>query len=117
MSMREPGAGELNRRIAIMLQSDAPAVTFGLDTSYGTPLTVWAKHEPVGAGIFFGTQQVGEAVTDRFYVRRFTGTTPEEVTVAHVVEFNGQRYRVRRASDLAGAKRITVIETEHLGAA
>lgn len=110
-----PTAGALRHQIAIRLQSDAPAAAFGLDTTYGAPLTVWAQHVPVGAAIFFGTQQTGEGVTDRFFVRRFDGTQPEQITAAHVIEFGGQRYRVRRASDLEGARKFTMIEAECLG--
>lgn len=113
--MSLPQAGELDRRIIIKEQSDIPAMGAAITQNFTTVATVWAKHQPVGSAIFFGTKQIGEDVTDRFIVRRNTTINEQTVTANHVIEFSGNRYRVRRASDLEGARQYTMIEAEGLG--
>lgn len=113
--MALPVAGDLNRRIVIKRWQDMPAMGGGItqiDTLVGE---VWAKHEPVGNALFFGTAQVGENITDRFILRRSATLTERTITAEHVIEWDGQRYRVRRASDLNDARRFVMIETENLG--
>lgn len=113
--MALPHAGELDRRITIKSQNDTPAMGAAVVNNYTPIATVWAKHQPVGGAIFFGTQQVGESVTDRFIFRR--STTVNEVTVnGHcVIEYSGTLYRIRRASDLEGARQFVMVEVERLG--
>jgi hypothetical protein len=113
--MSLPAAGELNRYIAIKAQTDMPAMGAAITQSFLLVSNAWAKHQPVGAAIFFGTKQVGEGVTDRFIVRRNSTINEQTVTANHVVEINNTRYRVRRASDLEGARQFTMIEAECLG--
>lgn len=112
--MSLPAAGELNRPIAIKSQTDIPAMGAAVTQNYTLLATVWAKHQPVGAAIFFGTKQVGEDVTDRFIVRRNSTINEQTVTANHVIEANNTRYRVRRVSDLEGARQYTMIEAECL---
>lgn len=113
--MPMPHAGELNRRITIKSQADTPAMGAALVNNF-TPIAppVWAMHQPVGNAIFFGTQQVGENVTDRFIVRYSTEVNEKTVSGHCVIEFGGTLYRVRRASDLEGARQFVMIETERL---
>lgn len=113
--MSLPSAGELNRRIVIKAKQDMPAMGGGISVSDTVVATVWAKHQPVGAALFFGTKQNEEGVTDRFIVRRSATVTERSITGEHVIEWDGQRYRVKRASDLEGARRFVMIETENLG--
>jgi SPP1 family predicted phage head-tail adaptor len=113
--MSLPAAGELNRRIVIKAQADIPAMGAAITQNFTTLATVWAKHQPVGAAVFFGTKQVGENVTDRFIVRRNSTVNEQKVTGDHVIDFAGSRYRVKRASDLEGARQYTMIEAECLG--
>lgn len=113
--MSLPAAGELNRRITIKTQSDIPAMGAAVTTNYTDIAEVWALHQPVGNALFFGTQQVGKDVTDRFIVRRNTTVNEKTVGGHCVIEFDETRYRVRRASDLEGARLFVMIETERLG--
>ncbi|HSH72347.1 MAG TPA: phage head closure protein [Methylophilaceae bacterium] len=113
--MAMPGAGELTRRIKIRAVKDNPVMGGGVAQQYTDLATVWAKHEPVGSAIFFGTQQVDAAVTDRFTVRFSSEITDKTVTANHVIEFSGSRYRIRRVSDWQGAHKFVLIETEQLG--
>lgn len=113
--MSLPNAGELTRYIVIKSQSDMPTMGAAITQNFTNLATVWAKHQPVGSAIFFGTKQIGEDITDRFIVRRTDIINEQTVTANHVVEVENTRYRVRRASDLEGARQFTMIEAECLG--
>jgi len=110
-----PKAGELTRLIAIKSQTDMPAMGAAVSQEFTLMGEVWAKHQPVGNAIFYGTKQVGENVTDRFIVRRNKCVNEQTITANHVIEFDCTRYRVRRASDLGGLRQFTSIEAERLG--
>lgn len=113
--MIEPDIGDLNRRVAIMRWQDMPAMGGGISRTDTLLATVWAKVEPVGNAVFFGTKQVGEDITDRIYVRRTSQVTERTITGEHVCECEGLRYRVRRASALNGGKTFILLEVECLG--
>lgn len=113
--MREPTAAELKHRLVIKRWQDMPAMGGGISQSNTTVATVWAKIEPVGNAIFFGTKQVGEDVTDRIFIRRTAALTDRTITGEHICECDGQRYRVKRASALNGGKVWLMLEVECLG--
>ena len=115
MPMTEPKVGELDRRVAIKRWQDMPAMSGAITVSDTLVATVWAKIEPVGNAIFFGTRQVGEGVTDRIYIRRTAALTERTITAEHVCESGGLRYRVKRASALNGEKAWLLLEVECLG--
>lgn len=115
MVLTEPKTGELNRRVAIKRWQDMPATSGSITVSDTLVATVWAKIEPVGNAIFFGTKQVGEDVTDRIYIRRTSALTERTITGEHVCESGGLRYRVRRASALNGEKKFVLLDVECLG--
>lgn len=108
--------GELNRRIVIKLWSDVPNIAFGLDQTFDTGLTRWAKHEPVHGLAIRAGMQTGEVPTDLFWIRYGTGTRPEDITAAHVIEWNHRRYRVMDTINVDDAQRFTRITTKDLGA-
>lgn len=110
-----PSPGELNRRVAIRLWSDAPNGAFGLDQSFGAPVERWAKKEPVHSLAIRAGKQTGEQPTDLFWVRLGAGTKPEDFTAAHVIELAGRRYRVLDAIDVNGAGIYTRVSTKDLG--
>ncbi len=114
--MKEPSAGDLNRRVTLRKWQDVAAAGFGIDQTFDAGATVWASVEPVGSAIFWGTQQVGNGVTHRIIVRRTAAINEVTITGEHVAEYAGLRYRVKRASDLNGARRFVVLEVEALGA-
>lgn len=117
MSYRIPDPGELNRRVSIRVWEDLPSAAFALDHTEGSPLSVWAKLESVGAMAFYGTAQTGEGLTHRAWMWRIDGTRPEQFTGRHVIEHDGQRFRVLRAIDVNGERNMTVVELKLLGAA
>ena len=113
--MALPSIGELNRRVAIRQFSDVPNNVFGSTLTEDTGITRWAKIAPVSGALYFGTKQVGDDITHRVWVRYGTATRPQDITGAHVIECEGSRYRVKRASDFEGARQFTMIEVTLLG--
>lgn len=113
--IQEPRTGDLTRRLVIRHRQDMPAMGGGVTPIYTTVATMWAKVEPVGGALFFGTQQVGETVTDRIFIRRTSTLTERTITGEHECDCDGQRYRVRRASAVNGGNRFLMLEVENLG--
>lgn len=113
---RLPNSGELNRRLKIRLWTDSANAAFGLDQNVDAGLDRWAKVEPVHGLAIKAGMQTGEVPTHLFWVRYGPGTMPEEITVSHVVEWNGHRYRVLDAINVEDAQRFTRITAKDLGA-
>jgi SPP1 family predicted phage head-tail adaptor len=109
-----PDSGELVRRINIRLWSDTPNAFAGVDQVVDEGVTCWAKKSPTSGVRYWGTKQIGEEATHLFWVR-YQVRTPEQVTGEHVVEHDGRRYRVLRATNVGDAQRFTMIETKDLG--
>jgi SPP1 family predicted phage head-tail adaptor len=109
--MPNPAPGDLDRRVTLRLWQDQPNAAFGIDQTYDAGVTVWARIEPVGGSVYYGSKQTGEGVSHRITVRHRPG-----ITAGHVAESGGLRYRVRRVSELGGERRFTVLEVEELGA-
>lgn len=92
-----------------------PAMGGGITQTFDAGKPAWAKREPVGNAIFFGTAQIDESVTDRFIIRRTSLLTDRTITGEHVIEGEGQRFRVKRVSALNGGRNFVVIEAELIG--
>jgi len=113
--MKMPSSGDLSRRVTLRKWQDVAAAGFGIDATFDAGATVWASVEPVGSAIFWGTQQIDNGVTHRVTVRRTSAINEITITGEHVAEHDGQRFRVKRASDLNGERRFLVLEVEALG--
>lgn len=114
--MRLPASGDLRRRVTIRYWQDSPNVAFGLTPVFTEDYTCWAKIEPVGGSIYWGSKQTGDTVTHRVIVRYVAGKTdPDSITGEYVIESEGTRYRVRRVSDINDARRFVAVEVEQLG--
>lgn len=113
-----PPAGQLDRTILIRSRTDLPAMGTGITETYTVGVSAFAKLTPVGNATFFGTQQVGEAVTHSFMVRRRDedGITAYGIDTNHVIDCEGYRYRVKRCDDLQGERHTLLIQCELLGA-
>lgn len=109
-------AGMLNRRVVIRLWSDVPNGAFGVDQTFDAGITRWARREPVHGIAIRAGMNTGEVPTDLFWVRYGTGTKPENITAAHVIEWKGRRYRVLDAINVDDADCFTRITTKDLGA-
>ncbi|MCL9653566.1 head-tail adaptor protein [Pseudomonas protegens] len=110
MAMREPSAGEFDRRILIRLRSDKPAANLGVVPVFSTEKQRWAKIEPVGTAVYNAGVQVDNRVTHRVTLYLLAG-----MSEAHEVVYAGTIYRVRRVAEMNGGRRYTLLEVEELG--
>jgi len=110
MALREPGAGELDRRITLRLRADQPAPDLGLSSIFTDEKKRWAKIEPVGAATYSAGLQIDDKVTHRVTLYYLDGLSD-----AHEVLHSKRLYRIRRVTDLNGGHRYSVLEVEELG--
>ena len=110
MAMREPSAGELDRRITLRLRSDVPAPDQGLDSLFTEQKKRWARIEPVGTAVYTAGVQTDVKITHRVIFYYLKG-----MSEAHEVVHGGTIYRVRRVADMNGGRRFTLLEVEELG--
>lgn len=116
MQLALPATGELNRRAQIRLQTDVPNAAYGVDQTFSTGIARWAKRDPVHGLALRGAAQTDEAPTDLFWFRWGTGTKPADLTTAHVIECEGNRFRVLDAIDVQNLRRFTRVTAKCLGA-
>ncbi|MDU8357985.1 head-tail adaptor protein [Pseudomonas syringae group sp. J309-1] len=124
MAYKEPGAGDLNRRLAIRERTDIPAADMGLDSTFSELKARWAKIEPVGTAIYSAGVQTDNKITHRITLRLIAGVTDRHELV-HVTQASGELpgfvvvpntplYRVKRNADMNGRRRFTLIEVEEV---
>jgi head-tail adaptor len=104
-----PHIGELNKLVQIRQRTDQPAEDFGTAPTFPEAVDRWAKIEPVGSAIYAGSVQIDATVTHRITVRTLAGVTDQ-----HEAVHGATVYRVRRVTDLNGARRFTVLDVEEL---
>ncbi|MDR6581603.1 MULTISPECIES: head-tail adaptor protein [Pseudomonas] len=110
MAMREPSAGELDRRVLVRLRSDMPALDLGLDSLFTDQKRRWAKIEPVGTAVYANGVQTDAKITHRVTFYFLKG-----MSESHEVVHGATIYRVRRVADMNGNRRFTLLEVEELG--
>lgn len=110
MAIREPGAGALNSRVILRRRADLPATDGGLQSQFSDEKWRWARIDPVGTAIYSGSVQVDNKITHRITLR-YLGMLPIDFEVVH----NTVVYRVKRAADVNGRRRFTMLEVEELG--
>ena len=108
--------GLMQRRIKLRKWQDVPAGGFGITPTYDAGVSLWASIQPVGAALFYGTQQVESGITHQVTVRRSTAFNELTVTSEHVIEHKNIRYRVKRAKNLLDEDVWLVLDVEQLGA-
>lgn len=111
MALREPAAGELDRRVTLRLRTDVPAPDFGVSLVFTDEKKRWAKIEPVGSAVYTAGIQTEEKVTHRISLYFLDGLSD-----AHEVTHGKKLYRIKRVADLNGTHRFSVLEVEELGA-
>lgn len=114
--MKQPDIGELDRLVRIRLWSDAPSTGFAVDQVHDAGQDAWARIEPAGTALFYGTQQIEAGTTHRLATWRTSSINALVTTGKHVVEHEGMRYRVRRVTDINGRKHFVLMDLEQLGA-
>lgn len=111
MALKEPGAGELNRRITLRKRTDAPGADMGLESSFSEQKQRWARIVPVGTVIYNEGLQTDNKVTHRVTLRWLSG-----IDSAWEVVHGATVYRVRRAGSMNGELRFLLLDVEELGA-
>ncbi|MNJ27349.1 Phage head-tail joining protein [compost metagenome] len=108
--MREPGAGELNRRIKLRLRSDLPEGEYDLASVFTEEKHRWARIAPVGTATYVAGLQVDAKVTHRVTLYFLDG-----LSECHEVVHGAKVYRIQRIADINGSHRFTVLDVELLG--
>lgn len=114
--MKAPDIGELDRLVKIRKWSDAASAAFAIDQSFDAGEDAWARIDPAGTALFYGTAQIEPGMTHRLATWRTSTINARLITRDYVVEHDGLRYRVRRATDLAGRQDWCILDLEQLGA-
>lgn len=114
--MREPAVGEFDRLALFRQWQDEPDATTGVEQQHDTGVQAWVSKRPVGNALFYGSQQVEAAVTHQLVTWRTERLNADLIGGAHVVDVDGMRYRVRRATDMNGGRAFFVADVEQLGA-
>lgn len=109
MAMKEPGAGELNRRVLVRKRTDYPEDDAALDSQFSEVRPRWAKIEPVGTAVYSAGVQADSRITHRVTLRYLPGITED-----HEVVRGSTVYRVRRGMAMNGENRFTMLEVEEL---
>ena len=78
--------------------------------AYSHERRLWAKIEPIGSAIYYGSEQTGDAVTHRIWLR-WRGDIDNRYEVLH----HNRVYRVRRQSELNGEQRFLLLDVVELG--
>ncbi|MGP5106025.1 head-tail adaptor protein [Pseudomonas helleri] len=109
--MKEPGAGELDRRVKVRIRNDRQSqADAGLESEFTVVADRWAKITALGTAIYTGAKQTGDDFTHRVIFRRLKGLD----TRHEIVCSDGQVFRVRRATPLGGGRVYTVVDVEEL---
>lgn len=108
--LAEPVAGDLNRRVTLRRRDDLPAADGTLVSQFSEEKQRWASIDPVGTAIYSGSVQADDKITHRITLR-YLGAVPIDFEVVH----GDVVYRVKRAADMNGGHRFTLLEVEELG--
>lgn len=108
-AIREPGAGELNRRILLRKRTDFPVDANTTEPGYSDQTPRWAKIEPVGTAVYSNGVQTDNRITHRVTFRYLAGLD-DSYEVVH----GSTVYRISRLTDLNGERRFTQLEVEQL---
>ncbi|MEZ2293091.1 hypothetical protein [Variovorax sp. RCC_210] len=114
--MKYPDIGELDRLVKIRLWSDSASSGFAIDQQFDPGQDAWARIDPAGSALFYGTQQIEPGMTHRLATWRSSTINALAITGRHVVEHEGIRYRVRRVTDINGRKDFVLMDLEQLKA-
>lgn len=111
--MALPQIGELRAWINVYQWHDKAVDGAALEPAYQPVFSCKAKIVPASDAAFVGSVQIGETVTHRIIVRRVPGmTTPEQFGKQHLIACGREKYLVRKARDLEGARRFTLLSVE-----
>jgi hypothetical protein len=113
--MKAPQIGQLDKLVRVRLWQDEPDAGTGIDQTFDVGVEAWARIEPTGSALFYGTAQVETSVTHRLATWRTAQLNADVISGAHVVDHGAMRYRVKRATDLNGQRDFVLLDLEQLG--
>lgn len=113
--MNAPDIGELDKLVRVRKWVDRANNAFALDQVVDAGQDAWARIDPAGTALFYGTAQIEKGMTHRMATWRTAALNEVTVTGEHVVEHDGMRYRVRRATDWKGRRQFLILDLEQLG--
>jgi head-tail adaptor len=114
--MSPPEIGELDKRVLVRRKQDRPGFDNDVETDLDAGVKAWARIEPTGSALFYGTQQVETTVTHRLTTWRTSELNANVIGGNHVVDHAGMRYRVRRVTDINGQRDFVLMDLEQQGA-
>lgn len=102
--------GRLRHRVELQTRASTPnATTGGLDETFTTVATVWARVDALSGGRYLASQQVDD-VTTHTITLRWRSDWP---TIKYC-RFDSRRFRVKTARDLDAEKRFLEFSVEEL---
>lgn len=113
--MRGIDVGELDCLVTFRIWQDMPVPSGSVDPTVDAGQQAWARIEPVGAALFYGTAQIEPGVTHRLGTWRTAALNERTVTASHVVDYDGLRYRVKRATNMDQERMFLLVDLELLG--
>lgn len=113
--MKYPNIGDLDKLVRVRAWQDVPDATAGIDQTYDAGIEAWARIEPTGSALFYGSAQVETGVTHRAATWRTSQLNADRIGGSHVIDHGGMRYRVRRATDINGLRAFVLFDLEQLG--
>ena len=115
--MNEPRIGDLRERLVVFDWRDEPDANGRLKKVLVPAFRCWTKPEVVGSAAYWGSAQIEETVTHRFWVRTVPNLT-DSISMGRrsKLSFRGAEFRIKRVSDYQERHRWTIVEAEQLGA-
>jgi hypothetical protein len=116
--VKYPDIGELDKFVRVRAWQDEPSAGMGIDQTYDAGVDAWARIEPTGSALFYGTAQVETGITHRAVTWRTSQLNADVIGGSHVIDHGGNggmRYRVRRATDINGRQSFVLFDLEQLG--
>lgn len=108
--MADPTIGELRTRVELQSRTETPnAATGGIDETFTTLATVWARVDAISGGRYIAGQQVETVATHRVTLR-----SRSDFQSIKFLRWNGRRFRVRAWRDLDQVNRFDEALVEEL---
>lgn len=108
-------AGDLRHLVTVKRQVDVPDGGTDIDQTFSAGVQHWAKLEAVGSAAFWGSKQVTEGITHRFWFRYGATTAEGQITEEDVIDLDGRRYRVMRGAAADDRREFVKVEVKDLG--
>jgi hypothetical protein len=113
--MKAPAIGELDQLAKVRRWQDQPTIGGSIDQTFDAGVDAWIRIVPAGAALFYGSAQVEAGITHRAATWRTPELNARTVTGEHVLEVDGLRYRVKRATNMDQGGQFVLFDLVELG--